>query len=237
MQFHIGHARTLLLGSLICEEKGIPFHVRLDGPVSATTGDRGNSVLDTVDMLNTLQIRYDRLYWSPQTIPPKHYFDRQLLENADAFWWAMHTPEICPDYYRMLMVDDVVFNNPSLIIRGMDFVTPSVYCDDPVMVTGTERHIVSENLMYAAAGRVRQEINTPMVMIDQEKMSKSMMRIVHWGVLASIPIDLARDFLIATATHPHDPLAHLGEGFSQDKMSAEPFVWSWEIWNELVRRT
>lgn len=234
-QLHIGHARTLLLGSLICDELGIPFHIRLDGPVNDVTGDRANAVLDAIDLVNTLGIRFDKMYWSPQTIPPRDFFDRELGDRAEAFWWALHSPEVCPDYYRCLMLDDVVHHDPSLIIRGRDFVCPSAYADSPTHAVGTERHIIAENLMFSTAGREKKEINTPLMTMDGFKMSKSQMRIIHWSILRSIPRDAARRFLLATAMNPSDPLSSFGEEFHVARMSSLPYQWSWDVWNTIIR--
>ena len=232
---HVGHARALLLGSLIAQELGIPFHVRFDGGYSYISGDRGATILDTVNCLRFLHIDYDSMYWVPQVLPTKNMLSAKLgPERAEVLWACLVAPQLGPEPYKCQIMDDLFDYDPSLIVRGSEFGSDAHQFFGPAL-EASAAHALTENVLYNAAGREKHEINTPMVMIGQAKMSKTSMRLVHWTALTAAHWEDARAFLIATALCPTAPLEALGDPFKISAMSDTPYVWSWKDWAVIAR--
>ena len=226
-RIHVGHARSMLLGRLIADELGIPFHVRFDGMVDGR--DRGECIIDTVNCLCFLGIAVDYVYWVQQVVPSKEALVGLLgQEAADRLYIALYDPEVTPDYYRCLMLDDAVLHAPSLIVRGMEFAGEAQYYPG-----SPAAHLAAENLVFGAIGQQKHEINVPLILRDTEKMSKSTLVAVHWTTLTGVSPELAKRFLVATALFPTDPLNHLDTPFSIAAMSRTPYRWSWKDWAAL----
>ena len=226
---HVGHARALLLGSLIAQELGIPYHVRYDGP----TGDASDCVLDVVNCLNFLHIPYDRMYWQPQVLPTHAMLVAKLGPAvADSLWNVLSAPELGAESYRCQMLDDVGDYAPSLIVRGREVREPHEYFG-PALEPNAE-HARRENILFNAAGAEKHEINTPMLMLGHRKMSKTAMCLVHWTALTAASWQDARNFLIATALCPGKPTDALGDAFKISLMSEEPYAWSWHDWAKMA---
>lgn len=214
---HIGHARTLVLGELICQHLDIPYHIRIDGVPDAVSHEM---LIDLSNCIERLGVRHREMVWP--TVPP------DVSHMSTSFRALCHTRAGTPNLAQILF--DML--EPMLVIRGMDFVDPVYYPDAAAnMLT----HVHFEDDLRAAAGIERNEVNTPIITMGHEKLSKSRVRIVHWSILRALPCDLARRFLVATAFHPHAPLEHLDDEFSMP-IPRQPYEWSWDIWHDLIRR-
>lgn len=214
---HVGHARTILLGQLICDVRGIDYRIRFDGPAPLAA----DSVMDVHRCMTHLGIHVPTYH---PTIPPPMddlYDDQRYVLMSRG-----------PSYYRAQVSDDAVHGN--LIIRGREFLQPERYFD-PVNGHNVADHVEYERRIHGLCGRDKNEVNVPIITLGDEKLSKTRMRVIHWSVLASLPTDVVRSFLISTAMHPEDPIGHLGCTFDETTMSTEPYDWDWNHWNALVR--
>lgn len=233
-KIHVGHARTMLLGKLIADEIGIPFHVRFDGPVSEITGDRGECILDVVSCLSFFGIVPDKIYWIEQPIPPKESLAGIVGAEIDKLWMVLFDPSVCPDYYRCLLLDDSIYYHPSLIVRGWEFSTQQSYHPGSSSEQGIV-HVKAEDMVFRALGKEKYEINVPLILRSTEKMSKSTIAAVHWSTLTAVSPELAKAFLISTAIYAHNPIGNIGQLFTVEKMEPYPYRWSWEDFADLCR--
>jgi len=230
---HLGHARTLLLGSLIAKEYGCPFHVRMDG-ARVDVPDRGGPIIDTMQCLLWLGVDFDWTYWAPQVLPTPEIASRYM--DADAFQELVWT---CGAETGAIVaaLDDAMSNHPSVIVRGSEF-TFSGQRHGAVDPGGPHESLLRmEKLVYAMLDRKRTVVTVPMLMFEGAKMSKSGTQFLHWSLLQQASPEQARDFLVATVICPEDPLSVLGLPFSVDGISPDPYVWNWEHWTDMVRRS
>lgn len=227
---HIGHARTLLLGSLIAQEHGCPFHVRMDG-ARRDVPDRGGPILDTMQCLCWLEIPFDWCYWLPERLPAREAIARHVdLARFDDMVWTFGEETGA----LIAALDDALFHHPSLIVRGTEFTPAGV---SHAIGPGGHSHLLkAEQVAYAMLGREQHLATVPMVLIDQQKMSKSSTEYLHWSMLRQVPPEVAKAFLVATAMRPDDPLSVLGQPFSIEAIGLEPYTWNWSHWAELTRR-
>lgn len=241
---HIGHARSVLLASLIAEELGTPFHIRLDGRPLADVGngvlarwDRGNGILDMVNLANFLGVEYERMYWTPSGIQSYKDLGFKIGEDkAEELRKVLMASNYGPDHHHIpTFLDDFVDNAPSLIIRGMEFRPEFAAYFGVTSLTGATYYTAMEDIICGVLGVEKHEINVPLVLLGETKMSKSLMAMVHWSSMVPFGSELARDFLVATAMSPDDPFSALGEKFSVDKMSEKPYRWDWNDWKALAR--
>lgn len=228
---HIGHARTLLLGSLIAQELNTPFHIRLDGDRESTigTGDATYFMLDLIECINFLGIEFEKFYWHPQQMPTQAYVERC---TSPLFWTALHGPNITPESYGAVMVDDIVIHYPSLVIRGAEFSeSTGFFGAKPDNVS----HTTTEKFLYDIACRERYEINVPLITVNGMKISKQSIQAVPWNVLTPVSQIHARKFLMATAINPDDPLSAIDKHFSVKAMTKEPYTWRWGTWFDFLK--
>jgi hypothetical protein len=220
MSLHLGHARTLLLGELICKERGIPFDVRIDAAPDPVAHE---FVMDLANCLFFLGIRAERMYW-PLTLP-------DIAHMPEVFREVVKTNGGSPNWCQMM--DDAM--NDHLIIRGLEFKDGRYF--DVTAVAGAAAHVAIEDRLFALAGRTKHEVNVPLMMLGNQKFSKSRLRTIHWSILRALPAETARDFLVATALCPRDPLAYTAPAmpFQERTMSDAPYEWSWETWADLLR--
>jgi hypothetical protein len=221
MSLHLGHARTLLLGSLICRERGIPFDVRIDAAPDPVAYE---FIMDLANCLFFLGIHPERMYW-PMTLP-------DLSDMSEVFCEVVKTNGGAPVWCQIL--DDVM--NDHLIIRGLEF-KDGRYFEGP-HVAGAAAHVATENRLFALAGRVKREVNVPLMVLGGQKLSKSRLRTIHWSVLRAVPTETARQFMVATALLPRDPLGAMEAGlpFRGELLPEAPYEWSWETWAAVLRR-
>lgn len=237
---HLGHARTLLLGSLIAKGLNTPFHVRLDGDRKKHVSDNSGLILDIVSCLNFLEIEYDLLYWHQQEASTPEVVNRELGKSAKRFDMTVHAHFVCPEYYQGLMCDDIITFYPSLVIRGTEFSNPRQIATNSAFTLSTTNHLQTEALLYDAADRIKHEVNVPLVTIDSRKMSKTIRNMAHWSLLRGMNTNDARNFLIATVLNPNDPLSCFSkmtgkvDTLSISDIIDEPYEWSWPIWADAI---
>jgi len=147
---------------------------------------------------------------------------------------VMTDPGIVPKEYATILCDDALFRHPSLIIRGMEFKRGDLYghVDPNAMLA----HCASEDLFFSALGRERNEINTPIIVIDDGvKISKRSNMLMHWECLIPMGREIARRFLISTAMKPFDPISNMSVEFSTSEMSEDSYEWNWEDHAECIK--
>ncbi len=227
---HVGHARTLLLGSLIAQERDCPFHVRMDG-ARRDVPDRGGPILDAIQCCAWLGIHPDWCYWLPEALPTREVIAQHMDPEAfDELVWTAGGNEGAV----AAALDDAMVHHPSLIVRGSEFTFAGR--NHGAGPAGQRALLGVERVVYAMLGRERQVATVPMVLLDGQKMSKSATQLVHWSVLQQVPPEVARRFLLATALAPGDPLAAMHSIFTSEQFSPEPYPWSWETWAEVVKQ-
>ena len=224
---HIGHARTLLLGSLIAREFGCPFHVRLDGIRRHYTSDTTFPVIDLVNCLSFLGIEFDEMYWTSMQYPDLDRFRGELGDDViDRVKDAFSQPGVSPSEFPAILSDDSLIHHPSLIIRGMEFKISSLY--GGVDSNQANIYTATEDMIFEATGHEKHEINTPIIIVDDgNKISKRSNILMHWECLKPMGKDMARKFLIATAIDPLKPLRSMGIPFKTHLMSDISYMWDW----------
>jgi len=234
---HVGHARTLLLGSLIAAEHGCPFHVRLDGIRRQYHSDTTYATLDVVNCLAFLGIQHDMMYWVSQRHPDLTQMESELGSDVvERVRQALSEPGVCPSEYPGTISDDPLIYHPSLIIRGMEFQVPEMY--GGVDTTQGMVYTATEDMIFRAAGRDKHEVNTPLIVVDDgNKVSKRSSILIHWDCLVPMGRDVARDFLVATAVMPESPFEVMGNPFSSVDMTKRSYYWSWHDYAEAIRRS
>jgi hypothetical protein len=194
---------------------GIPFDVRLDG-VRARSCDCSGAVVDLANLMEFLGTPARRVYWQPQVRPdPEQVRVRLGDERARTFLTALAMPGICPDWYAAVLCDDILDNHPSLIIRGREFSNPVRWMADTVASPSMMCHTSFEDVLYAAAGREKQELQLPLITSGGYKLSKSSGNVPHWSVLAMVDRYTARGFL--------------------DSLGDQTAEWSWKTWASWVQ--
>jgi hypothetical protein len=99
-----------------------------------------------------------------------------------------------------------------------------------------------DSLLCDALEITKHEVNTPMILLGGQKMSKTDMALVSWQALTCVSSLQARRFLVATALYPTDAVrAALEipdiEGLvTMNLDSSVPYIWSWKNWGEYVGR-
>lgn len=229
---HIGHARTLLIGSLAAKHYGCPFHIRLDGLYHYTAqdgsvrlSDRGDQVLSVVSCLAALRIQYDAMYWVPQDIG-------SLYSVPDAAKWRESWR--IPDMHLAQVLDDAVDFSTSLMVRGTEF-RPEI---DPSSagVVHLSEFVKNEDAVFHALGEYKNELTVPMVSFKRGKMSKSDIDMVQWDVLNMVGPESAKEFLIATVVNPRHPLDALGKPLDIEDLDLSSYRWEWSEWAAFVRQ-
>ena len=230
---HLGHARTLLLGSLIAKELGVPFHVRIDG-IKRNDSDCKGILLDIMGITHFLEIHVDDCYWIRQHEPPEAFVRDKLGDKAETFWNAVRFDYLNNPIKISLIADDLLYHSPSLIVRGTEFVEPERFHPPP---EGTGLATLNKWIhhLYDALEVKIHEVNVPLIFTSGSKMSKSNGPVVDWKILKSISPQDAHAFLVATAVNPYDPLAVIGKPFRISDLAYEPYEWDWQVWTEFVR--
>ncbi len=244
MTWHVGHARSLHLASLICRGQGLPLDIRLQGSRyeynapphgdANPKGDISGAVVDMTNCINFLEPKFRRLYWAPQN-PPLEWKMRAEIGNrtepflnaADAFGNAGGVATRC---------DDIIENYPSLAIRGREWLETEQWVDALYIAAGTAGLVKMEKVLYHIAERTSYEKTLPLITLGGYKLSKSAGRMVHWSILTSVVPDIARKFLLATAICPADPLAIMDDELNIEQIVLEPYEWSWSVWTGLIKQ-
>ena len=233
-RLHIGHARTILLGSLIAQEYGIPFHIRIDA-IKRNETDVHGIFLDLMGITHFLGIHVDDCYWLRQTELPHELVAKCLGDKAETFWSIVNLDYLQDIIKNNLIADDMFYNSPSLIVRGTEFVEPERFYPPP---DGAGMAILLKwiRYLYDALDIEMHEVNVPLIFAADTKLSKSSGNIVDWEILRVVEPEDARAFLVATAIDPDDPLASLGKSFNTEDLAYEPYEWSWQIWSEFTTK-
>lgn len=234
---HIGHARTLLIGKMVADAHGCPYHVRIDGAFGVP--HTAPSVIDLLSCLTFLGVYADLVY--TVTNKPPSYKDAVNAglppSRVAASLWAtegLHSTSKC------CFMDDYVEWGPGLVVRGAEFAEPEQNLP-PVMAFGTRAMMNQEALFREVFGYKHHEFNVPLMTVAGAKMSKTAARAIHWSTLTMVAPETARNFLMATAAHPD----HVADcTFSPNTtgmvdislIGKEPYEWSWKTWREVVRR-
>jgi len=237
--WHVGHARTLYLGSLICQSLDVPLDIRLQGgriDIPARI-DVSGAVIDLANCINFLGPVFRRLYWQPHRPPEEWEVRAELGERAEQFLNAMNAMKASVNSTNAASrCEDIITHYPSLAIRAVEWVDPHQWIDQPNSAAAIENILIYEKLLYDIAGRTRNERSLPLITLGGSKLAKSEGRMIHWGVLRCVSREVARQFLLATAIRPEDPLAIMDDELSIDQMVLDPYEWSWGVWAELIRR-
>jgi len=129
-RIHVGHARSMLIGELICRDLGIPYHLRLDMEIAnhALCFDIG--LIDTLACVAWLGIQADYTYRMRQ--PPKldAYYEQLLGKDVWAHLMAERTRWARMDLDAWLPICDDFEWYPSLKIRGAEWSEPEKYHTD-----------------------------------------------------------------------------------------------------------
>lgn len=231
---HVGHARTLILGSLICKELGIPYHIRIDGTLAGI--NISDCITDMIACMQFLGVEYDYFYnvgmWETNYA---QLGNRIGVEGAEKVYRYMLGSHLNSNHGTIAtMLDDFLDHAPSLIIRGVEFATLDVsYLASNL--TGATGLINAEYLMCEALGTEKHELNVPLIVLGDKKMSKSCMTSIPWMALTMMDSQLVRKFLVATAMESSDPFSALDRKFTIAKMTKQPYIWSWDDFAKLVR--
>ncbi len=235
-ELHIGHARTLLVGSLIAEELGLPFHVRLDGAHNGAFSHDVQILAPLCVIISRLGIKCDHVYWQPQEMPKGITFSKHFGDRAAEMERFL---SVAADYNMNrigVVVDDLMNHYPSLVVRGAEFV-------DPSMSVGTQANGANTTMRYAAhqalmsdmMEREWHEINLPLITMRDDKVSKSLSPILLWSFFQRFPGAWLRAFLLATVMDPTAPLKALKRKFSIDAISTQHYEWDWAVWDQYIR--
>ena len=229
---HLGHARTLMLGSLIAEEMEIPFDVRLDGkkdPTDSRSHDVG-VLFSLCSIIPKLGVDCRRVYWVSQSRATIAEYERQFGKERGSRLhrciWTIAESRI--DLVSMIE-DDLIFHHPSLAIRGSEFSEIQDSENDTI-----KRYMEHLNDAYTLADREMSQTTVQLITMEYNKISKSIGTSLSWEIFRRFPGEWIRDFLIATSISPTDPLAAIGEPFVINKMADSPYEWSWDIWDQYI---
>lgn len=236
-QLHIGHARTVLLGSLIAQELGIPFHIRLDGAFRLGENLDAGILCCIATIISCLQIQCAKVYWQPAAGASPAEYERMFGEKGkrlQALAWAISD---AMNEQLGVLSDDIIYHHPSVFIRGMEFADGfSGHSPGAGPEGTTARYLARERLFFETVDVEKCEINVPLIYDEGHKVSKSLGPKLNWNMFGEADGTALRSFLLATAIEPQDPLAALDTPFNLKSMTEEPFNWSWEFWEEHSQR-
>lgn len=232
---HVGHARTLLLGKLACDQLGIDFHVRIDGNPHDKYYLLTAGLFELMQCILFLDLKPARIYWSPSELQPDPYYAERLGANewekvkSIISMWGKAPHTFCH------LLDDLVDNHPSVLLRGHDFLQPNLYGVSTESGRAMADYLMHETAIYDAAGRKREQISFPLIVKRSgSKFSKSA-GAVPWDLLTSVSPEFARSFLLGTAMFPESPRPVSVEEFDLASLSEQSYVWDWGIWGEFAR--
>lgn len=228
---HLGHAATILRASLIAEELGLPLDIRLDGHRLPGRSDDVGVLVSLCTIISHLGIQCRRVYWiAQQPAAPCEYEAAFGRKGAAIHQRVQEIIGNMESDYPTLIEDDLLFNYPSLVIRGTEFLETSLA---PTQTSAT--YVSLQRSIYAVAGREWHEVNVPLITREHRKLSKSLGTSLTWELFSRWPGEWVRDWLIATALSPTDPLSAVGRPFTLKRMTTRAYEWNWEDWDTYVR--
>jgi len=240
--WHVGHARSVYLAYLVCKELNIPFHIKLSMERTQSTPNLMCAMTDLHNMLRFLGVVEDEMYWYPIHRPSDADIIRELgEERGKMLLAALSWPESADPTAPSSVLDDLLTHYPSLIIHGREWENPVRYVHGDTLLVAADRQRKRLKVFYAAAGREMHEFFLPVITLGGYKFGKTEGRLEHWTVLKTLPrkcaSQKAREFLVRTACWPHDIWAGNPNLFSMRDISAEPFEWSADVWQNFVEKT
>jgi hypothetical protein len=229
---HLGHARTVLLGSCIAQELGIPFDIRLDGVRFPGRSHEAGVLVSLCTIISHLNIQCRRVYWAPQKNATPCEYEWEFGEHGKAVYGRMHEVLGTKTHPLVALVeDDLLYNHPSLIVRGSEFADlalPDTETTGIYVTLQREAHLIARRKLH--------EINVPLVTLEHRKLSKSLGTSITWEFFSRFPGQWVQDWLIATALSPTNPQRALGTPFSVAGMTTRAYEWSWDAWDKYVWR-
>ena len=234
---HIGHARTVLLGSLIAEHYELPFHLRLDGTYNPGVSRDAAVLMPLCTIGSRLDVQCDKVYWIGQQGPSSAEYVAAFGDEATEIEELITVVSEHVGPRIAIYTDDSMLYWPSLIIRGTEFVhsEQAITNGDGVTLSTTPRFVRASSLIENAMGRERHEINVPLITMQGAKVSKSLSPTLKWEFFERYPGAWVRRFLLATAMKPDAPLKAIGKQFTLEGMSALPYEWNWATWDQYIR--
>lgn len=232
---HVGHARTVLLGSLIAQELNIPFHIRLDGKFIPETSCVMGVMCPLCTMVSMLDITCHLVYWQPAEAPTLAQYEAEFGDGGVEMARCVKVAASATPAEEGILVDDLIYHYPSLVIRGTEFVDTSTALPQSVNIAG--RYITMQRFVADAMERDWHEINVPLITMGQQKLSKSLSPVLNWTFFERFERPLVQDFLLATAVSPRDPLSVIGTPFSLVDMTTESYEWNWSTWDQYIEET
>ena len=228
---HVGHARTLYLGKLFAESKGLPYHVRIDGARLLFGADLSLFAVDVQNCLAFLGIQPDRFYWAPQWDELLH----GQLEKLFGKWEPVVAAFSATRFTGVPAVIDDLLNPPSWIVRGREFVDKARYNGREAQVMMMTAHTRLEECLYEQVGQEMLQWNVPLITMGGMKLAKSEGRVIPWGVLKMLDQEQLHRFLLSTAVYPEDPLSVRREALGIDGVGVEPWEWNWDTFKEFAK--
>ena len=226
---HVGHARTIYLGKLFADLKGLPFHIRLDGHRKLFGDDLSLFVVDILDCLRFFGITPDALYWRPE----RDEISRRELQQLFGEWDSVLQAFSVTTFSLNAVVDDLRFD-PSWIVRGLEFAEPDKYNGTALQRSLMSAYVEFERGLYQCAGKKMHQWNVPLITMGGMKLSKSEGRIIPWGVLKLLDRGAVHRFCLSTAICPDDPLSVREEALDISGIGDAPYEWSWETYKEFL---
>lgn len=211
---HVGHARSIFLADMICKERNIPFHIRID-----SNNADADAIIELHKLLEHFEIEPDDINWINRKLPPDSIIKEIIGEQC---YELIKNPLI--NSYAVSIWDDLVIHYPSLIIRGAEWVEPERWFDI-VNAPSSKSYVEIEKLLFKISNRQHNEVNIPLITINNMKLSKTDLR-VPWNCLEVIPIEELKKFLLSTV--------EINNGIiNYDKH----YNWSWNDYANIIRHS
>jgi len=235
-QVHVGHARTLTIAEAICEHLDIPLWLRINWAIgglmqklSPDVGQVGTDVRyheatvlaltnELTELCSFLGTRVERVYVPEEPKPQSSSLHAHLLvvhEESRSGGWG--------DDPKSQWYDDAVAHWPALIVRAADYCAPH-------WPLGTEEFVGWEKRLYELCGHTHYEVNTPLWMVNGEKMGASALNAVSWKVLKPMGREKARTWLKQRACNSTGWIPDARFILNHPNHSE----WSWQEWSEAV---
>ncbi len=237
-RIHVGHARTMILGEMICKDLGIPYHLLFEAAWNQVAVTH-EGLIDTFACLMFLGVRPAMLYARPLDPSPDDVLRARVPQaNWDAMKEVQRQFESFETDRWSSVAEDLEWY-PSLRIRGAEFEQPAVYLGPDIFAQRASKAISEilayEKALYKAGGLEWGQATLPLIVEHGgAKMSKSV-RGAAWDCLRSVSSEDARAYLLATVANPLDPLAAIGQTVDVLELDPTPHVWSWETWGAFIR--
>lgn len=226
IQFHTGHARTLLIGHLVCKELDIPLGTRFKWKPELlrsrvqSKNDIASTRYGVHAHCHSMMLCFCQMASCADFlgIGDIHFYVPPVWEDVPGPWIGKinrivkeamasgFTTRNWPADDRAAWYDDAV-RGPLLFIRGSDWASPEWSLD-------VQEYVAMENLVIEAAGYEKLQITMPSVLVGASKMSTSNGTQVSWEVLKTLGREGAREFLL--------------QGIDLNDLPGESTMWSYD---------